>query len=261
MSAWYGVLVVAVILAGSCGRQAGIVDSSKLVDLSYSYNAQTVYWPNATEGFQHQKDTWKVTPQGYWYAAGQFSSAEHGGTHMDAPIHFGQGQATVDKIPVASLAGPAAVVDVTAAAGRDRDYRVTAQDLTSWEQAHGAIARGSIVLIHTGWGTYWPDKKQYLGSDVPGDTAHLHFPGVSQDAAELLVQRGVAGMGIDTASMDYGPSQDFIVHRVLNQAGIYGLENVANLERLPATGATLIALPMKIEDGSGAPVRIVAILP
>jgi kynurenine formamidase len=261
MSAWHGVLVVAVILAASCGRQSGIVDSSNLVDLSYSYNAQTVYWPNATEGFQHQKDTWKVTPQGYWYAAGQFSSAEHGGTHVDAPIHFGQGQATVDKIPVAKLVGPTAVVDVTAAAGRDRDYRVTAQDLTSWEQAHGAIARGSIVLIHTGWGRYWPDKKQYLGNDVPGDTAHLHFPGVSQDAAELLVQRGVAGMGIDTASMDYGPSQDFIVHRVLNQAGIYGLENVANLERLPATGVTLIALPMKIEDGSGAPVRIVAILP
>ncbi|MCU1338168.1 MAG: putative metal-dependent hydrolase [Bryobacterales bacterium] len=255
------VMIAAAVWAASCARPTGSIDRSRLIDLSYSYNAQTVYWPNAAEGFQHQKDTWKITPQGYWYAAGNFSSAEHGGTHMDAPIHFGQGKTTVDKIPVSNLIGTAEVVDVTEPAARDRDYRVSAQDLTGWEQAHGAIAPGSIVLIRTGWGKYWPDKKQYLGSDVPGDTAHLHFPGLSRESAELLVQRGVAGVGIDTASMDYGPSQDFIVHQVVNKADVYGLENVANLERLPATGTTLIALPMKIEEGSGAPVRIVAILP
>src|SRR6476646_1938129 len=129
--------VLVAVLAASCSRQIGSIDRSKLVDLSYSYNAQTVYWPNAAEGFQHQKDNWKITPQGYWYAAGQFSSAEHGGTHLDAPIHFGQGKTTVDRIPVANLVGPAGVVDVTSAAARDRDYRVGAQDLTDWEQAHG----------------------------------------------------------------------------------------------------------------------------
>ena len=236
------------------------IDRSKLIDLSYSFNEKTVYWPNA-KGFQHRKDEWKVTPKGYWYAAGGFSSDEHGGTHMDSPIHFAQGQVTMDQIPVQKLIAPAFVVDVTAAAAKSRDYLITAQDLRAWEARNGTIPAASIVIFRTGWGKYYPDRKQYLGSDVPGDIAHLHFPGLARDAAELLVQRKIDGVGIDTASMDFGPSQDFIVHQVLNKAGIYGLENVANSEKLPVKGATIIALPMKIEQGSGGPVRIIALLP
>ena len=236
------------------------LDPAKLMDLSYSYNEQTVYWPNA-KGFRHQKDTWAKTPAGFWYAAGEFASAEHGGTHLDSPIHFAEGKMTLDQIPVSRLAGPANVIDVSAKAAADHDYRVTRDDILAWEKANVAIAKGSIVVIRTGWGQYWPDRKQYLGSDVPGDTAHLHFPGLARDAAELLVERGVSGVGIDTASMDHGPSADFIVHQILTAANIYGLENVANAASLPATGATLIALPMKIENGSGGPVRIVALLP
>jgi len=237
-----------------------VIDPAKVVDLSYAYGAETIYWPNA-EGFRHRKDTWAITPGGYWYAAGDFGSAEHGGTHMDAPVHFAQGKATVDQIPVEQLIGPVVVVDITAQAARAPDYRASAQDVQDFERAHGAIAAGTFVVFRTGWGRFWPDRKQYMGSDVPGDTAHLHFPGVSREAAELLVQRRIRAVGIDTASMDYGPSTDFIVHQVLNGAGIYGVENVANAERLPATGATLIALPMKIEEGTGAPTRVIAILP
>lgn len=255
---------VAAALAAGCAAPpppSGVaIDPAKAIDLSYAYNAQTVYWPNA-DGFRHRKDTWAMTPAGYWYAAGEFASAEHGGTHMDAPIHFAQGQASVDQIPVPALIGPAFVIDVSAKAAAETDYRVTAGDILNFEQAHGAIAAGTIAVIRTGWGSRWPDRKLYLGSDVPGDTAHLHFPGLSREAAELLVARRIKGVAIDTASLDYGPSTDFIAHRVLNGAGIYGLENVANAGRLPATGATLIALPMKIEQGSGAPTRIVAILP
>jgi kynurenine formamidase len=153
------------------------------------------------------------------------------------------------------------VIDVSAKAAADTDYRATPQDILDFEQAHGVIAAGAIVMFRTGWGSRWPDRKLYLGTGVPGDTANLHFPGLSREAAELLVERRVKGVAIDTASLDYGPSTDFIVHQVLNGAGIYGLENVANAERLPPTGATLIALPMKIEEGSGAPARIAAVLP
>jgi kynurenine formamidase len=255
------VLLAVVLRVPAYGQTPLKIDGAKLVDLSYAYNAKTVYWPNA-KGFEHRKDVWSMTPQGYWYAAGGFSSDEHGGTHMDSPVHFGgQDKATVDQLPVQKLIAPALVVDVTAGVAKSRDYLATAADVQAWEKANGAIPNGSIVLFKTGWSKFWPDRKQYLGSDVPGDIAHLHFPGIAKDAAELLVKRGVYGVGIDTASMDYGPSKDFIVHQVLNKAGIYGLENVANLDRLPAKGATLIALPMKIEQGSGSPVRIVAILP
>ena len=260
------ILVPIILLAGACSqpRQDQVTFASlnpaKLVDLTYAYNEQTIYWPNA-KGFRHQNDTWAKTPGGYWYAAGEFASAEHGGTHMDSPIHFGEGKRTLDQIPVANLVGPAAVIDVSTKTPQDHDYRITRDDVLAWESAHGMIAKESIVVFRTGWGQYWPDRKQYLGSDVPGDTAHLHFPGISREAAELLVERGVSGVGIDTASMDYGPSTDFIVHQILNRANIYGLENVASTERLPAAGATLIALPMKIENGSGGPVRILALLP
>lgn len=241
-------------------QPASVIDPAKAVDLSYAYGADTIYWPNA-EGFRHRKDTWGITPGGYWYAAGDFGSAEHGGTHMDAPIHFARGKATVDQIPVQELIGPVVVIDITAQAVVDRDYRATARDILGFEQNHGTIATGSFVVFRTGWGKFWPDRKQYMGSDVPGDTAHLHFPGLSREAAELLVARRIRAVGIDTASMDYGPSTDFVVHQVLNGSGIYGLENLANAERLPVTGATLVALPMKIAEGTGAPTRVIALLP
>ena len=257
-TAYFMILAAVATLVPTASGQG--IDRSKLVDLSYSFNEKTVYWPNA-EGFRHRKDEWKIIPRGYWYAAGEFTSAEHGGTHLDSPVHFGQGRETVDQIPVRKLIAPAVVVDVSAAAAKNRDYLITARDLRSWEAGNGPIPAACIVIFRTGWGKFYPDRKQYLGSDVPGDIDHLHFPGLARDAAALLVLRKVDGVGIDTASMDYGPSKDFIVHQVLNKAGIYGLENIARAEALPVKGATLIALPMKIEQGTGAPVRIVAVLP
>lgn len=236
------------------------VDPRRVVDLTYPYNAQTVYWPTA-ERFQWKKEAWGVAPGGYWYASAGFCTSEHGGTHLDSPIHFAEGKWTTAEIPLERLIGPAVVVDIRAACEKDRDYRLTPADLRAWEKRHGPIRPGDIVLVRTGWGRYWPDLKQYLGSDKRGDASGLSFPGLSKEAAELLVERKVSGVGIDTASLDYGRSTDFIVHRILNAANIYGLENVAHLERLPARGATLIALPMKIEGGTGGPVRIIGLLP
>jgi kynurenine formamidase len=237
------------------------IDASKVVDLTYNFDASTIYWPTA-KFFDWQRESWGISPGGYWYAAARYAASEHGGTHIDSPIHFGKDKATTDEIPLSRLIGPAAVIDISAACAQDSDYRLNVADITSWERRYGPIPDGAIVLVHTGWGKFWPDKKRYLGSDAPGDTAHLHFPGISREAAEFLVtKRKINGVGIDTASMDYGPSKDFIAHQIINGANIYGLENVANLGQVPRSGATLIALPMKIKGGTGAPTRIMAILP
>ena len=236
------------------------IDETRLIDLTYSFDDKTIYWPTA-KPFEWQKESWGKSAGGYWYTAARYAASEHGGTHLDAPIHFSEGKQTADEIPVTRLVGPAIVIDVTQACASNADYQLSASDITAWEKAHGAIPAEAIVLIRTGWGKFWPDRKKYLGTDTPGDTANLHFPGISREAAELLSQRKIEAIGIDTASIDYGQSKDFIAHQVLNGANIYGLENVANLDRLPAKGATLIALPMKIKGGTGAPVRIVALLP
>jgi len=235
-------------------------ETGKVVDLSYPFDERAAYWPTG-KSFQHEKVAFGQTEGGYFYSSFNYAANEHGGTHMDAPIHFAEGKLTVDQIPVERLIGPGVKIDVREAASRDRDYRLGSREIQEWEARHGTIPRGAIVLVNTGWGRHWGDKLKYLGSDKPGDASDLHFPGIAQDAAELLAkQRDVAMVGIDTASLDYGPSKDFIVHRILLGANIPGLENVAALDSLPETGFRVIALPMKIGGGSGGPCRIVALI-
>ena len=237
------------------------IDETKLVDLTYPLDEQTVFWPT-NKPFTWERAAWGRTAKGYWYASGDFSMSEHGGTHIDAPIHFGEGRLAVDEIPLQKLIAPAVVVDVRPSVAENRDYRLSRKDLERWESRHGPIQQGAVVLMLTGWGQGWPDKSHYLGSSTPSDPKTLHFPGFSKEAADFLVkERHVDGIGIDTPSIDYGPSQDFIVHQIINGANLYGLENIANLERLPPNGAILVALPIKIKGGTGAPVRIIAILP
>lgn len=251
-------ILLAFSLAALAAAQA--IDETKLVDLTYPFDENTVYWPTA-KPFEWHRDAWGLSPGGYWYTAASFAASEHLGTHIDSPIHFGKGQASTDAIPLQRLIGPALVIDITAASTQNRDYQLRTTDLTAWEKTHQHISAGAIVLVRTGWGKFWPDRKRYMGTDKPGDIANLHFPGISKEAAEFLKSRKVDGVGIDTASIDHGASRDFMAHRILNGAGIYGLENVASLEKLPPTGATLIALPMKIRGGTGGPLRVVAILP
>jgi kynurenine formamidase len=254
-------LLSSLALAGCARTPPSAFDETKLVDLTHDFDERTIYWPNA-QPFRWEKESWGRTPGGYWYTAARYGASEHGGTHLDSPVHFGEGQATSEQIPLARLTGPAAVIDVSAACAQDADYRVRVEDITDWERAHGRLPDGAIVIIRTGWGSRWPDRERYLGSGAPGDVANLHFPGLSREAAELLARdRRIDGVGIDTASLDHGPSRDFIAHQVLNGAGIYGLENLAALERLPPSGATIIALPMKIKGGTGGPVRAIALLP
>lgn len=235
---------------------------ARIIDLTHSFDERTIYWPTAPSSFQLTRLSYGKTEAGYFYAANVFCTPEHGGTHLDAPIHFAESGLTVDQIPVRQLVGPGIVIDVSQHAAAEPDYRLSAQDVRRWEAKHGTVPEGAIVLLRTGWGKWWDDRKRYLGDDTPGNASRLHFPSYGKDAAEFLVKvRKVAALGVDTASIDYGPSKDFIVHQIVNGANLPGLENIANLEALPETGTWIIALPMKIGGGSGGPLRIVGVIP
>jgi kynurenine formamidase len=258
-------LIPVLLLGAGPPRAAGqAVDlgSSRLVDLTHPFNTSTLYWPTSPSTFKLEQLAFGPTEAGFFYAANAFSAPEHGGTHLDAPIHFAEGRLPVDRIPLEQLVGPAVVIDVSEKAAADKDYRLTREDVLEFEREHGRIEPGTLVLLRTGWARFWPDAKAYLGDDTPGDASKLHFPSYGEDAARLLVgERKVALLGADVASIDYGQSKDFIVHQVANGANVPGLENLTNLDRLPATGALVVALPMKIEGGSGGPARVIAVVP
>ena len=251
------------LLAGCRPEPApDLLASGTWVDLTHDFAADAIYWPTARP-FALEVVSAQRTPAGFYYAANNFSAAEHGGTHLDAPVHFAEGRHTADQIPLDQLVGRAAVVDVSARADADRDYRLDVAALEAWESGHGAIGERTIVLVRTGWSSRWPDKVRYLGTERtgPGAIPELHFPGIDSAAARWLVSRKVKAVGIDTPSIDYGQSSTFDTHQILFQADIPAFENVAHLDRLPAVGAAVIALPMKIRGGSGGPLRIVAVLP
>jgi kynurenine formamidase len=254
-------LTLACLFTMSCTRQSGF-PSGRWVDLSHDFSPETIYWPTS-EPFKLDTVSEGVTEKGYYYSAYKFCAAEHGGTHIDAPIHFAEGRKAVDEIPLAQLIAPAVKIDVSQRASANRDYQISAEDLTGWEAQHGRIPDGSIVLLQTGFGQYWPDRVKYLGTDKrgPEGVAELHFPGLQPEAAEWLVRnRKVSAVGIDTASIDYGQSQTYGSHVALMGQNIPVFENVASMEKVPTRGAQIIALPMKIKGGSGGPLRIIAFI-
>lgn len=254
------------VIAVGCSRtvpEDAPFPSAELVDLSHTYDEQTIYWPTS-EPFRLQKDAEGVTPAGFYYAANSFFTAEHGGTHLDAPVHFAEGRQSVDAIPLERLLGRALVVDVTRQSEADRDYQITVDDLLAFEREHGRIEGDAILLLRTGFSSRWPDAARYLGTAERGEkaVANLHFPGLHPDAARWLVaNRPVRAIGIDTASIDYGQSTLFEAHRTLYEVNLPAFENLTGLDRLPPRGAFVVALPMKIGGGSGAPLRAVALVP
>lgn len=254
-------LLTSAASAIAAGSQAIDITRYTIVDLSHSYGPSTVFWPTSPTKFELNRLAFGMTPGGYFYSANTLATPEHGGTHLDAPIHFSEKGRTTEQIPLDQLIAPAVVIDATAQAAANRDYRLTRQDVIQFERAHGTITRGTIVLLRTGWSRHWPNVKAYLGDDTPGDASKLSFPSYGVDAAQFLVEeRAVAALGVDTASIDYGRSTDFQVHRVAAAKNVPGLENLTNLDRLPPRGALVIALPMKIEGGSGGPLRAVALV-
>ena len=232
----------------------------RLIDLTHAYDKDTVFWPSGPTHFDLKQLHYGETEAGFFYSANMFCTPEHGGTHLDAPIHFARDRQTAEQVPLERLVGPAVVIDVSDKAAAERDYRVTPEDVLAFEAQHGKIEAGMRVLVRTGWSRRWPDAAAYLGHAT--DATKLHFPSYGAEVARMLVEeRKVALLGIDTASIDYGPAADFPVHRIAAAANVPGLENITGLEALPPRGAVLVALPMKIAGGSGGPTRVVALVP
>ncbi|RIA09622.1 kynurenine formamidase [Flavobacteriaceae bacterium MAR_2010_72] len=235
--------------------------NSTIIDLTHDFSDETVYWVNAKE-FELETVAKGQTDFGFYYSANNFSGAEHGGTHIDAPIHFAENKQSVNEIPLHNLIGNAIKIDVSESALKDRNYLISVNDLKQWEATQQKqIPDGSIVLLQTGYSKFYPDKINYLGTDERGSEAMklLHFPGLSPEAAKWLVEeRNINAIGLDTPSIDYGQSTTFESHVILLSENIPAFENLTNLDQLPAEGFVVIALPMKIKDGSGAPLRIVA---
>jgi len=257
-------LITGFMLSGfhsSAQDLAAILSKGKWIDLTYSFSSETIYWPSVTNTFHLDTVFHGNTPGGYFYSAYSYSAPEHGGTHLDAPVHFAKGKMAADEIPLEQLSGNAVVIDVTAKVALNKDYLITVNDVEEWEKKHGNIPAGAIVLFRTGFGKFYPDAASYLGTNQKGQQgiAQLHFPGIDPALSEWLVKnRKIKAVGLDTASVDYGQSKDFKTHQILYAANIIGFENVANLDQLPETGAYVFALPMKIKGGSGAPLRIIA---
>lgn len=229
----------------------------KVVDLTHPLDAQSPYWP---EG--NSQSPFRASPAATFERDGYFARnlemPEHFGTHMDAPAHFDPKGLTVDRIPVRSFLSAAVVLDLSQAVKSNSDYRLTRADLENWTKARGTIPRGCVVFVRTGWASRWPSQKDYMNQDAQGV---MHFPGLSLEAARYLLDHAhPLAIAIDTPSIDYGPSKDFEVHRLTMTAGLYHLENVANLDQLPPTGAYVIALPLKLREGSGSPARLLALV-
>ncbi|MDA9934304.1 cyclase family protein [Rubripirellula sp.] len=245
------------------GSQRVDVMHQQVIDLSHTFDKQTIYWPTEN-GFRLIPEKAGITEKGYYYSSNRFMAAEHGGTHLDAPVHFNENGKSVDKLPLRQLMGEAAVIDVTAACRQDPDYQISVADLRAWEEKTGRQLVDVIVLLNTGYAQHWSDRKKYLGTDQLGTeaVAKLHFPGLDPEAARWLTEhRAIKAIGLDTASIDYGQSTRFQSHVTLFKHEIPAFENVADMSRLPISGTTVVALPMKIGGGSGGPLRIVAWLP
>jgi len=258
LTAGVGFLVKGFPLQG--GAAPDSKNSKNVVDLSYPYDNSTMYWPGLLR-FELES-TWKgtLTPGGVWYQANKFCASEHGGTHMDAPNHFQEGQWAVDEIPFERFIAPAVVLNITERASRDPKTMITVKDAQEWEKVHGPIPKGAVILMYSGWGQYWGNRTAFFGDDE--DSSKHSYPGIDPELANWAVKnREVYGFGVDTPSTDVGTAKDFPTHRILSANNIYGLEMVANLEKLPPSGATLYAMPMKIKGGTGGPTRVFALLP
>jgi len=251
-------LLVFVVYSGSADFKG------KILEMTYPYDDNTIYWPTA-KGFELKKLSWGISEGGWWYASNEYSASEHGGTHADAPIHFAQNGRTMDQIPLQEWIGPAVKIDVSAKCEQNRDYLLSIEDIEDWEKKYGRIPDGAWVIMYTGIGTkYYPDKLKVLGTDKEGEAAlpELSFPGFSTEAVQFLLEKNnITGIAIDTPSIDCGKCVMFEVHQILFAANKLALENIANCDKLPPSGAMLFVIPMLIKDGTGAPARVFAILP
>ncbi len=228
-----------------------VLSAPRLVDLTQPLGPATPLWPGSTP-FAAATVADYETHGGY---ARELAVPEHAGTHVDAPAHIARGGATVDTLPLDALVRPAVKLDVRGLVSGDAGYALSAAAIEQLEAEQGGIPAGSAVLVQTGWDAYLGDPHRYGATDPPA------FPGLAADAAELLVARGAAGVGIDTLGIDPGHAGDLPAHRITLPAGLWHLEGLVGLERVPARGAWLVVAPLPLVAGSGSPARVFAILP
>ncbi|MFM1912650.1 MAG: hypothetical protein RIR51_488 [Bacteroidota bacterium] len=251
--------LIAIYLFSNCSPQK-TPNFTNLVDLTHPFDENTIYWPNDTNKFLHPQNFYGETEKGYFYSSFGFSSPEHGGTHLDAPIHFAANHLTIDEIPLKNLIGMGVKLDLRKEVMGNPDYQISIQDIKEWEKMNGEIPTGSIVLFETGWSDYYQDYAKYLGTSLKGEQAlaDLHFPGIEPQTAQWLIEnRQISAAGLDTPSLDYGQSKYFESHQILLGNNIPGFENLTNLKEVPSKNFLVMALPMKIKGGSGGPLRIV----
>jgi kynurenine formamidase len=258
-------VLLGLVLAGCCQSNdpLGALKNGQWIDLTWAFDEESVYWPTNIP-FTHDTISEGINQQGYYYSSFKFSAEEHGGTHFDAPIHFAEGGNSIEKVPVEQLTGEGIKIDVTAKVETDRNYQVSVADFLEWESKHGQIPGNCIVLLYTGFDKFYPDKEKYTGTTLTGaqGVENLHFPGLHPEAAIwIATERKIKGIGLDTPSIDYGQSKTFMTHRTLCAQNIAAYENVSRLSELPEKGFWVMAFPMKIKGGSGAPLRIVAFIP
>ena len=242
-------------------HSALFVANGELVDMSFPYENNMATWPGllAYNITLAHKGPFLKAPYVTFF---NIELSEQTGTHMDAPSHFGKGRPTVDEIPLQSLIGEAIVINITEQASKDPDYELTVDDLTNWEEKHGRIPDGSILFLLTGFGEYWGDANKYFGikeEKINATSENFHWPGFHNRTAQWLVEyRKIMGIGTDARSYDKGQSKTLPAHQIFLANNIYGLESVANIDKLPVKGATVYVMPMKIKGGSGGPTRIIA---
>lgn len=232
---------------------------ARVIDLTHALNDHLPPWPGDAKSFEAVPNA-SIERDGYFTRS--FWMLEHYGTHLDAPAHFPPGKTTVDRIPVERLIGPAVILDVRDQAGRKSppgaDYRVPVSRLEQWEKSHGPIPAGAIALLRTGCAERWPDANLYRGMDSAGS---MHFPGFSVESVKYLLSKKISGIGADAMSVDPGDSKNYEVHHLALGSDLFQLENLANVDALPESGAWLIVAPIKLEGGSGGPCRVFAIVP
>jgi kynurenine formamidase len=227
-----------------------------VIDLTHNLNDHSPNWEDTAKSPFEAKELGNIDRDGYYSRI--FTTQEHYGTHLDAPAHFAKGMWTVDQIPAERLVRPLVVLDVRAKVRSNPDYLISVQDVADWENEHGQVPTGAVVMAYTGWDLRWNSQKEFqnLGRD------HLpHYPGYSIESATFLVKtRSAVGLGIDTMSVDIGATTTYPVHLFTAKESVYHLENVANLGLVPPSGATVVVAPIKLEKGSGGPVRILALV-
>ena len=250
-------LALALYLFAQHKAQMATQDNNRaVIDLTHNLNDHSPNWEGTEKSPFEAHELGNIDRDGYYSRI--FTTQEHYGTHLDAPAHFAKGMWTVDQIPAERLVRPLVVLNVRGKTSGNSDYEISVQDIAEWESENGEITSGAVVMAYTGWEDRWNSPKAFRNAGPDGQP---HFPGFSLEAAKFLVTtRNAVGLGIDTMSIDPGASKTYPVHQFTAKASVYQLENVANLGLVPATGATIVVAPIKLEGGSGGPARLLALV-